>query len=233
MKPDTVMIFAAGRGTRMRELTDDKPKPLIKTAGKALLDRALELADQADIPRKFINTNYLAHMVETHLKDRTDVSICEEIGEALETGGGLKHALPLIDRETVFTLNPDAVWNGSNPLKVLGQHWCPAKMDALLMLVPLNQATGHKYRGDFNIDEQGKISRFDPEKGASFVYTGAQIMKTAPVENVPQSRFSFNLVWDQLIAKDRVFACLHDGGWADVGSPEGLAHADAIIQVQT
>ncbi|NOX73404.1 MAG: NTP transferase domain-containing protein, partial [Alphaproteobacteria bacterium] len=159
MTPDTIMIFAAGRGTRMRELTNARPKPLIPVLGKPLIERALDLADDAGIARKVVNTHYLGHMIADHLQGRGDVILSPEIGEALETGGGLKHALPLIGRETVFTLNPDAVWRGANPLTGLAAAWQPDRMDALLVLIPIGQAAGHKYRGDFVLDCEGRISR--------------------------------------------------------------------------
>jgi N-acetyl-alpha-D-muramate 1-phosphate uridylyltransferase len=233
MTLDTIMIFAAGRGTRMRELTDDLPKPLIPVAGKPLIDHALELADGAGIDRKLVNTHYLGQKLAAHLKTRNDVLISHENGAALETGGGLKHALPLIDRKVVMTLNPDAVWTGRNPLTVLADSWQADIMDALLMLVPVENATGHKYDGDFIVDSKGRISRITTNGGQAFVFTGAQIVHTDLLQAIPQDRFSFNLLWDQLIAKGRLFSTIHHGGWADVGTPEGLNLAEHMLRTSS
>ena len=116
MTPDTIMIFAAGHGTRMGALTQDQPKPMIKVANRTLIDRALALADAAGVSRKVINLHYLGHLLEAHLAARADVEFSWEVDAALETGGGLKQALPQLGPEPVFTLNPDAVWTGDNPL---------------------------------------------------------------------------------------------------------------------
>jgi N-acetyl-alpha-D-muramate 1-phosphate uridylyltransferase len=229
MTPDTIMIFAAGRGTRMRHLTDVRPKPLVPVLGSPLIDRALDLADGAGIARKVVNTHYLGQMIADHLQGRDDVILSPEIGEALETGGGLKHALPLIAREAVFTLNPDVVWRGTNPLPALAAQWQPDRMGALLALIPIEQAAGHKYRGDFALDGDGRISRYKG-KGRAYVYTGAQIVRTAPLNGIAEARFSFNLLWDRLIAEGRLFGCVYNGRWADVGSPEGLVLAEKMLK---
>ncbi|MFT4716486.1 MAG: MurNAc alpha-1-phosphate uridylyltransferase [Paracoccaceae bacterium] len=230
MTLDTVMIFAAGRGTRMRELTDRLPKPLIQVCGKPLIDHALDLADAAGIRRKLINTHYLGHLLADHMKARDDVMISHEKDGALETGGGLKHALGQLDRDVVLTLNPDIIWSGANPLTNLRNAWQPNKMAALLMLVPLENATGHKYSGDFNIDETGRVSRHSATSGKAYVYTGAQVLQTRQVREISDTRFSFNVLWDQLIAQGRLFGAIHSGGWADVGSPEGIDLAQQMMQ---
>jgi N-acetyl-alpha-D-muramate 1-phosphate uridylyltransferase len=229
MTPDTIMIFAAGRGTRMRELTDARPKPLIPVLGKPLIDHALDLADGAGIARKVVNSHYLGHMIANHLRGRDDVALSPEVGEALETGGGLKHALPLISRDAVFTLNPDVVWLGANPLRKLAAAWRPDRMEALLTLIPVERAAGHKYRGDFVLDANGRIKRFKGN-GQAYVFTGAQIVQTAPLNDINEARFSFNLLWDRLIAKSQLFGCIYNGRWADVGSPEGLVLATEMLK---
>jgi N-acetyl-alpha-D-muramate 1-phosphate uridylyltransferase len=229
MTPDTIMIFAAGRGTRMRHLTDNRPKPLISVLGKHLIDHALDLVDEAGIARKVVNIHYLGEMIADHLQGRDDVILSPETGEALETGGGLKQALPLIARKTVFTLNPDVVWRGENPLRDLAAAWQPDRMSALLALIPIEQAAGHKYTGDFALDDDGRISRYSG-KGQAYVYTGVQIVQTEPLNEIVEARFSFNLLWDRLIAKGQLFGCVYNGRWADVGSPEGLALAEELLK---
>ena len=114
--PKVIMLFAAGFGTRMGALTAHCPKPLIKVAGRALIDHALDLADGAGVAGKVVNLHYLAPMLAQHLALRRDVALSHEAPLVLETGGGLKHALPLLGDGPVFTLNTDAVWAGVNPL---------------------------------------------------------------------------------------------------------------------
>ncbi|EEW25233.1 nucleotidyltransferase family protein [Rhodobacter ferrooxidans] len=226
--PDAVMIFAAGLGTRMGALTANRPKPLIHVAGKPLIDHALELADTARVSRKVVNLHYLPEQLAAHLAPRPDVAISDEFAQILETGGGLRAALPLLGDGPVFTLNSDAVWTGRNPLDELRKAWEPAQMDALLLLLPASHAIGHSGHGDFLLDVSGRITRAKGAPGA--VYLGAQIIRTEGLADIPAQVFSLNLLWDQMIAEGRAYGIVHQGGWCDVGRPEGIAQAEAMLR---
>jgi MurNAc alpha-1-phosphate uridylyltransferase len=230
MTPDRIMIFAAGHGTRMRDLTRERPKPLLKVAGQTLLDRALDLARAAGIQTQVINTHYLADLIALHLADRPDILLSHEPGEALETGGGLKRALSLLGEEPVFTLNPDAVFVGENPLMTLAQHWQQADMEALLALVPLDRAKGYQRQGDFSMDDQGRLRRFQPGDAVAYVNSGAQILHTDRYRTHPEDRFSQNVIWDQMIENGGLFGCVYAGSWVDVGTPEGIALAEVLLE---
>ncbi|WP_406720210.1 nucleotidyltransferase family protein [Thioclava litoralis] len=220
--PDSLMLFAAGFGTRMGALTADRPKPLVEVAGRPLLDHALELVEEAGISKVVANIHYRGDQIVEHLAGRS-VEISDETDEILETGGGLRKALPLLGQGPVFTLNTDAIWTGPNPLAALRAAWDPAKMSALLMLVPPERATGHKGAGDFTLSE-GRLSR-----GPGFVYTGAQLIDPAELSDIPEGAFSLNLLWDRLLTKGRVYGVIHDGGWCDVGRPESIPLAEALL----
>lgn len=225
-RPDALMLFAAGFGTRMGALTADRPKPLIPVAGRALIDHALALAAGAGLGRIVVNTHYRAEALARHLAGRPGVVLSHE-PEILETGGGLKAALPRLGgAAAVLTLNSDAVWTGPNPLAALAAAWAqaPGAAAALLMLVPAARATGHIGRGDFALAPDGRIAR-----GGPLVYTGAQAIAAAPVAAHPGRVFSLNAVWDGLIAQGRAFGLVHPGGWCDVGRPEGIAAAEALL----
>lgn len=225
--PLPVMIFAAGFGTRMGALTANCPKPLIPVAGKPLLDHALDLAEQAGAGPVVVNTHYLADQIATHLAPRK-VALSPEPDQILETGGGLRKALPLLGQGPVMTLNSDAVWTGQNPLSQLAHHWDGARMDALLLLLPAHQAKGHSGSGDFLIDAEGRISR---AKGApGLVYLGAQILRTERLHAIDREVFSLNLLWDAMIADGRAFGLVHQGRWCDVGRPEGIRQADDMLE---
>ncbi|MBZ0130366.1 MAG: nucleotidyltransferase family protein [Rhodobacteraceae bacterium] len=229
MTPEAIMIFAAGHGTRMRELTQACPKPLLKVAGLPLIDRALALADEAGIARKVVNLHYLGEMIAAHLGGRGDIVFSPEAGAALETGGGLRHALPLLGAGPVFTLNPDSIWTGGNPLPALAAAWRGDAMSALLMLVPKARAIGHAGAGDFTLGADGRLQRFTG-KGEPLIYGGAQIIATDGLADLPQGAFSLNLLWNRMLAEGRVFGILHPGRWADVGTPEGIALAEALLR---
>lgn len=217
------MLFAAGFGTRMKELTRTRPKPLIEVAGRSLLDRALDLADAARIPRRVVNAHYLANQIVAHLNGGS-AQVTVETPEILDTGGGLRAALPLLGAGPVFTLNTDAVWTGPNPLAALRAAWDPARMDALLLLVPAGRAHGHSGAGDFTLDPDGRIAR-----GPGYVYSGAQILDPDGLATIAETVFSLNRLWDRIGAEGRLYGVVHRGGWCDVGRPEGIAEAEAML----
>ncbi|MEY4982275.1 MAG: hypothetical protein RIR62_541 [Pseudomonadota bacterium] len=224
--PPPLMLFAAGLGTRMGALTATRPKPLIEVAGKPLIDHALTLCDAAGITRIVANTHYLPDQIEAHLAPRR-IPISREEPRILETGGGLKRALPLLDGNPVLTLNTDAVWTGENPLTELMDAWDGTRMDGLLLLLPPDQATGHTGTGDFLMDDAGRLSR---AKGAAGpVYLGAQILRTDGLAAIEEEAFSLNRLWDRMIAAGRLYGLVHRGGWCDVGRPKGISLAEALL----
>lgn len=217
------MIFAAGFGTRMRHLTQDRPKPMVAVAGRPLIDHALEMVRTVSPDRIVANLHYLPQVLETHLAG-TGVQTVTETGAILETGGGLRNALPLLGDGPVFTVNPDAIWTGANPLQALRAAWNPAQMDALLMCVPVAQTVGYAGQGDFNVGRDGRLQR-----GQGAVYGGVQIIKTNRLSEIVQTSFSLNLLWDMMLQDDRLFGVEHTGRWCDVGHPEGIEMAEKMI----
>ena len=222
--PDAVMLFAAGFGKRMAPLTDTQPKPLIKVAGRALLDHALALADDAEIRRIVVNTHYRGDQIAAHLAARPEIAISDEVPDILETGGGLRAALPLLGAGPVFTLNTDAIWTGPNPLTALRAAWDPERMDALVMMIAREQANGHGGTGDFVTDAGGRLTR-----GYGAIYAGAQILRTDGLAEIAGPVFSLNLLWDRMIARGRLFGLIHAGGWCDVGQPSSIALAEGML----
>lgn len=220
--PDQLMLFAAGFGTRMGALTANRPKPLIPVGGRALIDHALALADAAGIARKVVNLHYLGDQLATHLAPRTDVSLSWERDAILDTGGGLRAALPLFAAGPVMTLNTDAVWTGPNPLAALQAQWQPHSMSALLLL---SARTVEK--GDFTLSPDGHIARANGKAGHR--YLGAQIIDPSGLARIPDPVFSLNRLWDAYIAQGRACGLLHHGGWCDVGHPKGIAEAEAML----
>ncbi|WP_150296594.1 nucleotidyltransferase family protein [Salipiger aestuarii] len=222
--PDALMLFAAGFGTRMGPMTADRPKPLIEVAGRPLIDHALAIADDFGPLRRVANAHYRADQLAAHLDGR-HVAISREAPDILDTGGGLRAALPLLGTGPVFTMNTDAVVRGPNPLRLLADAWDPDRMDALLLCVPLGRAVGRKGGGDFTIDDGGKISR-----SGDHVFTGFQILKTDGLADIPERAFSLNLLWNGMAAKARLFGLPYPGHWCDVGHPAGIALAQDMLR---
>lgn len=218
------MLFAAGFGTRMGALTADRPKPLLEVAGRALIDHALALAASDVVTRKVVNLHYRPGQIRAHLAGRDDIDFSHEAPDILETGGGLRHALPLLGPGPVFALNTDAVWTGPNPLETLAAGWDPDRMDGLLLLVPRDRAIGHAGKGDFDRDAEGRLRR-----GLSLVYTGCQLIGTDLLATIPEAAFSLNRIWDAMVARGRLFGIIHPGDWCDVGRPESLPLANAML----
>ena len=218
------MIFAAGLGTRMGALTRERPKPLIEVAGKPLLGHALALARDAGIGRIVVNVHAHAGMMRDWLaSEAPDVQVSDE-PDLLETGGGLKQALPFLGAGPVLTLNSDMVWGGLNPLTRLIEAWDAMRMDGLLCLLPRTDALSHAGAGDFELASDGRIAR----RGAGFVYAGAGIIAPSALDGF-DGKFSLNPVWDGMLARGRLHGIVHAGPWVDVGRPEGIALAEAAL----
>ena len=174
--PRALMIFAAGLGTRMGALTRTRPKPLLEVAGRPLIDHALALGREAGVPRIVVNTHAHGEQLQAHLaRMAPEVRVSHE-PERLETGGGLKRALPLLGAGPVFTLNADMVWSGPNPLAALADAWTGD--GARLCLVPRAAAVGHSGPGDFFLGVDARLARRGAAPAADYVYAGS--MTPAP-----------------------------------------------------
>lgn len=226
-QPRSLMIFAAGFGTRMGVLTADRPKPLIEVAGKPLIDHALDLAAAAGIGRVVVNLHYRGEQLAAHLAGR-GVALAWERERILETGGGLRAALPLLGPGPVLILNSDGVWTGANPLEELLAGWDGSRMGALLLLLPVSAAWGRDGRGDFALDPAGRISR--GAGGEDRLYVGASVLDPAALVGIGEEVFSLNLPWNRLIAEGRAYGVEHRGGWCDVGHPTGIGEAEAMLR---
>lgn len=225
MTPPACMILAAGFGTRMGALTQARPKPLIPVAGRPLIDHALKQARGAGVGRIVVNGHYLADQMRAHLAGMADVAFSEEQPVILDSAGGIRHALPLLKAETVFTLNADAVWSGPNALATLAAAWDPCRMDVLALMVPQSRAVGRQGGGDFARDARGRLSW---EKTGE-IYTGAQILNTRLLQGYPDGPFSLHDVWRAAMAAGRMFGAPYQGHWADVGHPEGITLAEEMV----
>lgn len=223
----SVMIFAAGFGTRMKHLTRDRPKPMVTVAGRPLIDHTRDLARDLPAARVVANLHYKPQLLLDHL-EQTEVKTILESPEILDTGGGLRNALPLLSNNPVMTLNSDALWAGPNPLRILAEAWRPEQMDALLMGITPDRAIGAQSDGDFTPDSNGRVTR-----GNGLIYGGAQIIKTDLLSEIPETVFSLNRLWDLMIDKNRLYAVEYSGYWADVGHPGGIETAERMLEAHS
>ncbi|MBP2229715.1 MurNAc alpha-1-phosphate uridylyltransferase [Azospirillum agricola] len=233
--PKTAMVLAAGQGLRMRPLTLDRPKPLIPILGKPMLDHALDRLAEAGVERAVVNNHYLGRMIEDHLVGRTAPAIVPSPeATLLETGGGVKKALPLLGSAPVYTVNADILWlDGPTPaLRRLARHWDPETMDALLLLMATTRSVGYEGRGDYHMDPLGRLTRRAELELAPFVFAGVQIVKPELFgRSTPDGAFSTNLIWDRAQEAGRLFGLAHDGLWFHIGTPDGLKEAEELLAI--
>ncbi|MGQ0590989.1 MAG: nucleotidyltransferase family protein [Sphingosinicella sp.] len=233
--PDTAMVMAAGLGKRMRPLTATRPKPLIEVAGKPLIDHVFDRLRAAGVARAVVNVHYLPGSIEAHLKriKGIEIAVSDERKQLLETGGGLVKALPLIGADPFLAVNADNLWVDGpvDTLNLLASAWDEARMDALLLLVPLARANCHAGRGDFHMNAAGTLSRRKPRGVAPFVYTGIQMISKRLFEGeLPEGPFSTNRLWDRAIEAGRCFGTVHQGLWFDIGRPEAIREAEEMLR---
>ena len=227
------MVLAAGLGTRMRPLTDTTPKPLIKVAGRPLLDHVLDRLADANVERAVVNVHYLAEQIIAHTASRTAprVTISDERGLLLGTGGGVVKALGDLGAAPFFHINSDTIWiDGVMPnLTRLANAFDPAAMDALLLLAPTTGSIGYAGRGDFAMAPDGRLTRRAEREVAPFVYAGAAILSPSLFKDAPQGEFSLTDLFDRAAAAGRLHGLRLEGLWMHVGTPEAVGEAEAAI----
>lgn len=232
------MVLAAGLGTRMRPLTDRIPKPLVPVYGRPLLDHVLDALAVAGIEEAVVNVHHLADLIEEHLAARKGppaITISDERGVLLETGGGVRKALPLLAPGPFLTINSDTIWiEGTRPNLVrLMEGFDPERMDALLLLAPGASSIGYDGPGDFVMDANGRLTRRPERLVAPFVYAGAAVLSPDLFEATPDGPFSLNLVFDRAAERERLYGLRLDGVWMHVGTPEAIALAEEAIQLSS
>jgi MurNAc alpha-1-phosphate uridylyltransferase len=232
MTPARAMVLAAGLGLRMRPITVTLPKPLIAVGGRTMLDRALDHLERAGVADAVVNVHYLPETIAEHLKTRMRPRIAISREDALlETGGGVANALPQLGAAPFYVVNADVVWrDGARPaLLRLADSWDAARMDALLLLHPREAAVGYDGAGDFHLADDGRVRRRGAKETAPFVFTGVQILHPRLFAGAPSGAFSLNVLYDAAHARGRLFALAHDGDWLHIGTPAGLAEAEAVL----
>lgn len=226
------MVLAAGLGKRMRPLTASQPKPMIRVAGKPLLDHALDRLEEAGIAKAVVNVHYLADAIVAHVMARTApvVTISDERDLLLETGGGLIKAQDLLP-DPFFCVNSDNVWldGPTNAFHELSNAWDPDRMDALLLLVPHTGALNFAGKGDFHMDGKGRLTRRRSGRIAPFIFTGVQLVSKRLLRDAPEGPFSTNLLWDRAIEEERLYGAAFTGRWFEVGNPQAIAPTEAAL----
>ncbi len=235
VRPDTAMVLAAGLGTRMDHLTKDRPKPLVEVAGTPLLEFCLNQIENAGLSKAVINVHYKADLIRVFLIDRDadkasrlDIIVSDECEQLLDTGGGVRKALPLLGAEPFYVVNSDVMWRDGvrNSFDLLADRWCADTMDALLLLAPATMAVGYHGQGDFLMEPDGLLARRREREQAPFIFSGVQILHPRLLVDCPNGPFSLNLVWSRAIERGRLYGVRREGVWFHVGSPDAVKAAE-------
>lgn len=230
--PTRAMVLAAGFGRRMRPITEKMPKTLVAPGGRSLLDRALDRLEAAGVEQVVVNLHHLGERIEAHLEERASPPVVfSPEAELLETGGGVKAALPLLGEEAFFVVNGDTLWlDGLVPaLDRMAAAWDAAVMDALLLLHPTAYALTYQGAGDFFLSPEGRVRRRGEREVAPFVFAGVQILHPRLFAEAPEGAFSLNRLYDQAAEAERLWGVRHDGEWFEVGTPEALRLAEDAL----
>ncbi len=229
--PATAFVFAAGLGTRMRPLTDAIPKPLVKVAGKALIDRALDDFAQAGVSTAIVNIHHLADQIEAHLAGRAAprIKLSDERALLLDQGGGIKKGLPLLGDAPFFICNTDAFWaeTGAQNLLKLAAAFDPARMDAALLLAPTKGSVGVDWGGDFGLLDDGRIVK--GEGPQPYVYSGVGILKPQLFEGVAEDVFRLAPFFFRAAEQGRLLGVVAEGLWLHVGTIAAIADAERAL----
>jgi MurNAc alpha-1-phosphate uridylyltransferase len=231
------MVLAAGLGTRMRPLTDDRPKALVEVGGAALIDHVLGRLGESGVERAVVNVHWFAERLESHLAARAggpEILISDERAELLETGGGLKKAAALLGSDPVFVANIDSVWTdhsgpGDTALNQLARLWNPSIMDAALLLARREGSIGFEGGGDFFLADDGRLTFRGDAPEAPFAYMGVHICRPDYVAEGPDGPFSLSGFWRRSAAAGRLYGCVLDGDWMHVGDPEARDAAEVKL----
>lgn len=226
----SAMILAAGRGERMRPLTDSMPKPLIPVAGRSMLERAMDRLQRTGVQNIVVNAHHFGNQIAERLHGRARVLQEDHL---LDTGGGVRNALPLLGNGPFFVLNGDGLWR-DGPESMLGRlaaAWDPSRMDALLLLHPLATAIGReeKDRGDYYLEPDGRIRHRGTAESAPYLFASISVCDSRLFNGSPEGPFSLLKLWTRSEQAGRLHGLVHDGDWFHVGTPAALAAAERVL----
>jgi MurNAc alpha-1-phosphate uridylyltransferase len=227
---DSAMILAAGRGERMRPLTDNMPKPLIPVAGRSMLDRSLDRLIGFGVTNIVVNVHYLGQQIIDRVQGRAHIIVEDRL---LGTGGSVKNALPILGNKPFFVVNGDGLWReASEPILTrLQNRWDDERMDAFLLIQPMHKVIGRepKDRGDYFLEPRGRLRHRGTAPLSPYVFASLSICTPRLFRDSPDGPFSLLELWHRAEAEGRLYGSIHDGDWFHVGTPQALATAERIL----
>ena len=226
----TAMILAAGRGERMRPLTDITPKPLIPVAGRSMIERSIDRLQRHGVQNIVVNVHHLGSQIADRLRGRARILSEDHL---LETGGSVRNALPLLGNGPFFVLNGDGLWRdgAESMLGRLQAAWDPRRMDALLLLHPLASAVGREDKdvGDYYLEPDGQAHHRGTAETAPYLFASISICDGRLFRGTSEGPFSLLKLWTRAEAAGRLYGLVHDGDWFHIGTPAALAQAERLL----
>lgn len=228
---DSAMILAAGRGERMRPLTDKIPKPLIPVAGRSMLDRSLDRLIGFGVTNIVVNVHYLGQQIIDRVQGRAHIIVEDRL---LGTGGSVKNALPILGSKPFFVVNGDGLWREVKEpiLTRLQNRWDDERMDAFLLIQPMHKVIGRepKDRGDYFLEPRGRLRHRGTAPLSPYVFASLSICSPRLFRDSPDGEFSLLDLWNRAEAEGRLYGSIHDGQWFHIGTPQALAAAERILE---
>ena len=225
------MVLAAGYGTRLRPLTDRVPKPLVPVAGKPMIEYALEKLSAYGVEEVVVNVSHLRDQLITYLARTRGlrIQISEEV-EPLETGGGLKQALPLLGDNPFFVINSDIIWTDTKEtaLQRLAQYWDDAVMDILLLVQSKATAVGYDTGEDDLFIKPSNTIEWS-ERETPCIIAGLGIMHPRVLHDAPPGKFSVKVLWRRALGQGRLVCLPHRGRWFQTGTLADIARVEQLL----
>ena len=225
-KPESAFILAAGKGTRLRPHTNDKPKPMVVVHNKPIIEHIIDKLSNANIQNITINTSYLGHLIESYFTAHKKINLnFSHEDQLLETGGGVKKALSTMKNKPFYIINGDAYWidktRDNTALQLLENNWNANKMDILLLLQPVTKMSATKGVGDYHMNEDGQLKRSLDLTG-NYMFTGIRITSPNVFDNTPDGAFSFLECMDTAQENGRLYGVNYQGAWHHISTPNDL-----------
>jgi MurNAc alpha-1-phosphate uridylyltransferase len=238
--PETAMVLAAGLGTRMRPLTDDRPKAMVEVGGRPLIDHMLDRLAASGVKRAVVNVHAFAGPLMDHLDQRAApiITISDERDHPipLETGGGIKRARDRLGDAPILVANIDSVWleddeTHASAIRRLCERFDPDRETARLMLARMERTSGFDGPGDFFMDPHDRLvpRRVNAAPAAPLNYMGVHIVDPRPIYDHPETAFGLFPLWADWAAKGRLAGQVLNGDWMHVGDPQALRVAQARL----
>lgn len=206
---------------------------MVPIAGQSIIKRTLQKLDEFGVTETVVNLHHLGDVLQNHLKDIAQPKIIFSHEDTLlETGGGVKKALPYFEGQPFFLINGDAFWtdkSNSTALETLAQYWDAAKMDMLLLLQPVSTMILTEGVGDYSLNADGRASR-KPDKSGDLMFAGIRIVNPALFENTPDGPFSFLSLMDKAESAGRLYGIAHTGDWHHISTPGDLERVDELFR---